>query len=66
MLASDVAVHGWVAVNTPWLVHAAPVAGALVVVGIGKLLARRMARVPAAATVDLATGEQAVPPTHHR
>jgi len=67
MFASDVAVSGWVTANAPWLVHTAPVAGALLVVATGKLVAGRMARRPAAAPpVDLATGEQAAPPTHHR
>lgn len=67
MFASDVAVAGWVTGNAPWLVHSAPVAGAVLVVAIGKLVAGRMSRLPAAAPpVDLATGEQAVPPTHHR
>lgn len=66
MLVSDVAVHDWVTANVPWLVHVAPVAGALLVIGIGKLVARRMARAPAVPAVDLATGEQTAPPTHHR
>lgn len=66
MFASDVIVHDWVAANAPWLVQVAPVAGALLVIGIGKLVARRMSRVSAAAAIDLAAGEQAVPPTHQR
>lgn len=66
MFASDVAVAGWVGSNAPWLVHAAPVAGALLVIAVGKLMAGRKARPRAVPPVDLATGEQAAPPTHHR
>lgn len=66
MFASDVAVTGWVTGNAPWLVHAAPVAGALLVIAVGRLMAGRMARPPAVPAVDLATGEQAAPPSHHR
>jgi YjbE family integral membrane protein len=65
MFASDVAVHDWVMGNAPWLVQVAPVAGALLVVVIGRLVGRRMARA-AAPAVDLGTGEQAAPPPHHR
>jgi YjbE family integral membrane protein len=65
MFASDVAVTGWVTGNAPWLVHAAPVAGALLVMAVGKLVAGRMVRPSAVAPVDLATGKQAAPP-HRR
>lgn len=66
MFASDVAVHDWVAAKAPWLDYLAPVAGALLVVVIGKLVAQRLARARAAPAVDLARGEQAAPPTRHR
>jgi hypothetical protein len=66
MFASDVAVSDWVAGNAPWLVTAAPILGALLVVVLGKLMAGRMARRPAASSVDLAAGERAAPPTHRR
>lgn len=66
MFASDVAVHDWVAAKAPWLDYLAPVAGALLVVVIGKLVAQRLARARVAPAVDLARGEQAAPPTRHR
>jgi YjbE family integral membrane protein len=65
MFASDVAVQDWVVTHAPWLVHVAPVAGALLVIAAGKLVARRMASAAAVPEVDLATREQAAPPTHH-
>lgn len=65
MFVSDVVVKDWVAGYVPWLVHAAPVAGALLVIAIGKLVAGRRVR-RAAAPVDLATEEQAAPPAHQR
>jgi YjbE family integral membrane protein len=66
MFASDVAVHDWVSTKAPWLAHVAPVAGALLVVAIGKVVARRMARTESVPAVDLATGERAAPPKHQR
>lgn len=66
MLASDVAVHDWVAANAAWVLHVAPVAGAMLVVVIGKLAARRMRRVPAAAVVRAGGGGQTARTTHHR
>jgi YjbE family integral membrane protein len=65
MFASDVAVKDWVAANAPWLSQAAPVAGALLVIVLGRLMGGRTVRRTAAKPpVDLATGEQATPPTH--
>jgi YjbE family integral membrane protein len=66
MFASDVAVHEWVTERAPWLAHVAPVAGALLVVVIGKLAARRMRNQRTASAVDLTSGEQAARTTHRR
>jgi YjbE family integral membrane protein len=67
MFVTDVAVHDWAKANVAWLVHAAPVAGALLVIALGKLMAGRMARRSGAGpTVDLATGERPGPRTDHR
>jgi YjbE family integral membrane protein len=54
MLMDDQAAKPWVAQNAAWLDYVAPVLGAVVVVAIGKLLARRAA----APLEDLAAGEQ--------
>ena len=57
MAVHDPVVKDWVAARAPWLNYAAPVAGALLVVVIGKLLARGGRPGPAAEIVDLAREE---------
>ncbi len=54
MAVHDPVVKDWVAAQAPWLNYAAPAAGALLVVVIGKLLASIKRRAPAAGIVDLA------------
>ncbi len=54
MAVHDPVVRDWVVAQAPWLNYAAPAAGALLVVGVGKLLARRRRSAPAAQIVDLA------------
>ncbi len=49
MAVSDLAVKGWVEVHAPALDYAAPIAGVLIVVMLGKVLANRKAREPARA-----------------
>ncbi|MBI4996071.1 MAG: YjbE family putative metal transport protein [Rhodocyclales bacterium] len=44
MAVSDILAAPWIAANAPWLHQLLPVAGAVAVVAIGKLLARRAAR----------------------
>lgn len=64
MLVHDVAVAEWAAARAPWLSWVAPVAGALLVVAIGKVLGARMAPPPSGA-VDLAARERMPPPDSH-
>ncbi len=54
MAVHDPVVKDWVAAQAPWLNYAAPAAGALLVVMVGKLLARGRLSTPAAQIVDLA------------
>ena len=54
MAVHDPIVKDWVAAQAPWLNYAAPAIGALLVVVIGKLLARGKRPGPAAGIVDLA------------
>jgi YjbE family integral membrane protein len=49
MAVSDLAVKGWIEVHAPALDYAAPVAGVLIVVLLGKLLANRKVREPGVA-----------------
>jgi YjbE family integral membrane protein len=56
MAVHDYAVKDWVAANAAWLDYAAPVAGALFVMGTGKLIAMRSERRREARVVDLAAG----------
>ena len=58
MAVHDVAVRDWVVANAPWLDHAGPVAGAILVMAIGKLIAMRAARTREAKVVDLASPGQ--------
>jgi len=62
MLASDVAIHDWVAANAPWLPLAAPVAGAVLVVIAGKLMARHLRPALASAAV----GKRAARTSQHQ
>ena len=57
MLVRDVIVKEWVAANAVWLNYGGPVAGVLLVVVVGKLLARRAAATVPADPVDLAEAE---------
>jgi YjbE family integral membrane protein len=54
MAVHDVAVKDWVAASAPWLGNVAPVAGAFIVMAVGKLLAVRAERSREARIVDLA------------
>ena len=54
MAVHDVVVKDWVLANAAWLENVAPPVGALVVMGIGKLLASRAERAREARVVDLA------------
>jgi YjbE family integral membrane protein len=54
MAVHDPVVKDWVIAQAPWLNYAAPAAGALLVVAIGKLLTRGRRPGPAAGIVDLA------------
>jgi len=54
MAVHDPVVRDWVVAQAPWLNYAAPAAGALLVVGVGKLLASRRRSAPAAQILDLA------------
>ena len=54
MAVHDPVVKDWVGAQAPWLNYAAPAAGALLVVAVGKLLARGGGPVQAAEIVDLA------------
>ena len=56
MAIHDVVVKDWVAANAPWLDYAAPVAGAIIVMAVGKLIAMRSQRQRERAVVDLAAG----------
>ena len=56
MLAHDVVVKDWVAEHAAWLKYGAPVMGAALVVGAGKIIAAR--KRPATAAVDLAAADQ--------
>jgi YjbE family integral membrane protein len=61
MLVRDIAVHDWVEANAPLLHWIAPVLGAAVVVGTGKVLAARASVAtagPAARPVDLAAPDE--------
>lgn len=57
MLVRDVIVKEWVAANAVWLNYGGPVAGVLLVVVVGKLLARRASATVPADPVDLAEAE---------
>jgi YjbE family integral membrane protein len=46
MMISDPVVKGWIDVNAAWLHYAGPAAGAIAVVAIGKLLAKRHEEAP--------------------
>lgn len=54
MAVHDPIVKDWVVAHAPWLNYAAPAAGALLVVAVGKLLTRRHPPGPAPEIVDLA------------
>jgi len=57
MLIGDPVVKDWIEANAGWLHYAAPAAGAVSVVAIGKALARRREAAPAALD-DLASGDE--------
>ncbi len=57
MLVRDVIVQGWVAANAAWMNYGGPVAGVLIVVVVGKWLARRASATTHATPVDLAQAE---------
>jgi YjbE family integral membrane protein len=57
MLVHDVAVKDWVIANASWLKYGAPLAGAALVVVVGKLIYRAKPVTEAAAPVDLAEPE---------
>jgi YjbE family integral membrane protein len=61
MAATDPVVKAWVDVNAAWLHWAAPAAGAIFVVVVGKWLAARAQAEPAK-VVDLGEGSEAKPP----
>ncbi len=58
MAVHDPVIKDWVAAQAPWLNYAAPAAGAVLVVVVGKWLARGARIAPAGAIVDLARDEQ--------
>lgn len=53
MVVSDPAVKAWIDANAAWLHYAAPAAGALIVVIVGKLRAKSAHRPPSAPVPDL-------------
>lgn len=62
MLVSDLYLGLWVDAHAPWLHTALPVAGAIFVVAVGKLLASRVrAREAARASLEIDLGETAQP-----
>jgi len=60
MGASDVVVKDWVETHAAWMQYAAPVVGALFVIGLGKLIAARMQPAPAGAGHPLDLAHQTV------
>jgi hypothetical protein len=57
MLIGDPVLKAWIDANAAWLHYAAPAAGAVLVVAVGKWLARRRAAAPVALD-DLAEGDR--------
>ena len=57
MMISDPVVKGWIDANAAWLHYAGPAAGAVLVVAIGKLLARRHEDVAPVILDDLAADD---------
>jgi YjbE family integral membrane protein len=54
----DYAIRDWVVANAPWLKYAAPLAGAIFVVAVGKLLAARKAKAGGQAAETVAPAER--------
>ncbi|MBA3504348.1 MAG: TerC family protein, partial [Betaproteobacteria bacterium] len=58
MVVSDPAIEDWIDANAAWLHYAAPAAGALFVVIVGKLLARSKHRPPSQPVPELVEEEE--------